>query len=101
MYFICNRNEAYSFLVMNKILIIIALTVLPNLTFGQFNITTPSKEKVKTTHKFEVVIKKIDTISANPKMQTIQLNHKKNNEIISIKAYIKSLRLKRKELVTC
>ena len=55
-----------------------------------------SKEDIKATIKNEVVIKKIDPISIDPKNQSLDLNFKKSNDIISIKAYIKSLQLKRK-----
>ena len=56
-----------------------------------------SIEETKTIIKTEVVIKKIEPISINPKTQNLDLNYKKSNDIISIKAYIKSLQLKRKE----
>ena len=59
--------------------------------------TINTVEEVKATIKTEVVIKKVEPISINPKTQNLDLNFKKSNDLISIKAYIKSLQLKRKE----
>ena len=58
-----------------------------------------SAQETKTTIKTEVAIKKIDPISINPKTQNLDLNYKKSNDLISIKAYIKSLQLKSKVTV--
>lgn len=45
----------------------------------------------------EVAVKKVDVISANPKDQIIDVNIKKSKDITSVKAYIRSLQLKRQE----
>jgi len=58
-----------------------------------------SAQETKTTVKNEVAIKKIDPISINPKTQNLDINYKKSNDLISIKAYIKSLQLKSKVTV--
>ena len=47
--------------------------------------------------KKEFVLKKIEPISEDPVDQTKTLNYKKSKDIISIKAYIRSLQMKRKE----
>jgi len=59
--------------------------------------TINTVEEVNTIIKTEVVIKKVEPISINPKTQNLDLNFKKSNDLISVKAYIKSLQLKRKE----
>lgn len=58
-----------------------------------------SKIDIHSELKTEITIKKIDPISANPLQQTKVLNTIKSNELISVRAYIKSLKLKRKETV--
>jgi hypothetical protein len=81
---------------MNKIITVIAFLIVPFFATAQND-----SEIVKTDViiKTEVVIKKIDPISINPKTQNLDLNYKKSNDIISVKAYIKSLQLKRKATV--
>lgn len=81
---------------MKKFLLIIVILVLPFISMAQ-STTINTVEEVKTTIKTEVVIKKVEPISINPKTQNLDLNFKKSNDLISIKAYIKSLQLKRKE----
>jgi len=81
---------------MKKFLLIIVILVLPFISMAQTT-TTNTVGEAKTTIKTELVIKKIDPISINPKTQSLDLNYKKSNDLISIKAYIKSLQLKRKE----
>ena len=58
-----------------------------------------SAKETKATINTEVAVKKIDPISINPKTQNLDLNYKKSNDLISIKAYIKSLQLKSKVTV--
>ncbi len=83
---------------MKKFLIITVILVLPFISMAQ---TTEIKtlEESKATINTEVAIKKVETISTNPKTQNLDLNFQKSNDIISIKAYIKSLQLKSKETV--
>ncbi len=81
---------------MKKFLLIIVILVLPFISMAQTT-TINTVEETKTIIKTEVVIKKVEPISINPKTQSLDLNYKKSNDIISIKAYIKSLQLKRKE----
>ena len=78
---------------MNKVLIVIAFLIAP------FFATAQNDAKIVKANdiiKTEVVIKKVDIINLNSKTQNLDLNYKKSNDIISVKAYIKSLQLKRK-----
>lgn len=89
---------------MNRVLIVIAFLIVPFFVSAQ-NDTKIEKTEAKTEVKADVIIKadtiqnlaikKIDPITINPKKQNLDLNFKKSNDIISVKAYIKSLQLKR------
>jgi uncharacterized protein YxeA len=81
---------------MKKILLIIVILVLPFISMAQTT-TTNTVEDTNTIIEIEVAIKTVEPISINPKTQNLDLNYKKSNDLISIKAYIKSLQLKRKE----
>ena len=83
---------------MKKILLIIVILVLPFISMAQTT-TTNTVEDTNTIIEIEVAIKTVEPISINPKTQNLDLNYKKSNDLISIKAYIKSLQLKRKETV--
>ena len=78
---------------MKKSLFVIAFVLVPILTMASNNET---KTEDSDTIKKEVVLKKVDPISINPKTQHKDLNFKKSNDLISVKAYIKSLQMKRK-----
>ncbi len=80
---------------MKKFLLIIIILVLPFISMAQT--TTNTVEDTNTIIETEVAIKTVEPISINPKTQNLDLNYKKSNDLISIKAYIKSLQLKRKE----
>lgn len=82
--------------IMKKSLLIFAILAVPFFSMAQTTVID-TVDEAKTTIKTEVAIKKIEPISINPKTQSLDLNYKKSNDIISIKAYIRSLRLKRKE----
>jgi len=81
---------------MKKFLLIIVILVLPFISMAQTT-TTNTVEDTNTIIEIEVAIKTVEPISINPKTQNLDLNYKKSNDLISIKAYIKSLQLKRKE----
>jgi len=81
---------------MKKFLLIIVILVLPFISMAQTT-TTNTVEDTNTIIETEVAIKTVEPISINPKTQNLDLNYKKSNDLISIKAYIKSLQLKRKE----
>ena len=78
---------------MKKSLFVIAFVLVPILTMASNNET---KVKDSDTIRKEVVLKKVDPISINPKTQHKDLNFKKSNDLTSVKAYIKSLQMKRK-----
>jgi peptidoglycan hydrolase-like amidase len=87
---------------MNKVLIVIAFLIVPFFATAQNDTKTEistSKTEIKAAVKQEVTIKKYDKITIDPKKQNLDLNFKKSNDIIDVKAYIKSLQLKRKATV--
>lgn len=87
---------------MNKVLIVIAFLIVPFFATAQNDTKTEisaSKTEIKASIKQEVTVKKYDKITIDPKRQNLDLNFKKSNDIIDVKAYIKSLQLKRKATV--
>ncbi len=91
---------------MKKVLIILVILTAPFLTGAQNNTTstvadevitiTPSTiEEVKTENSTQ------QTAEAKFKAQAADMNYKKSNDIISIKAYRKSLQIKVKEIKIC
>lgn len=89
---------------MKKVLILIALITLPVLTFGQ----NASSDIVKQNDSITVenisieINSEIETaIIAFSKAEVNELNYKKSNELISVKAYRKSLQIKVKEIKNC
>ena len=93
---------------MKKVFILILLVALPSITFGQNNpSTTTTSEDTKTTLETSVEVKETkevkanDAISFNAKAQVINLNHEKSNDLISVKAYRKSLQIKVKTIKNC
>ncbi|MBT8259780.1 MAG: hypothetical protein HKO92_04505 [Flavobacteriaceae bacterium] len=82
---------------MKRSLYIIAFLILPLFTMGQEK-NEFSKIDIQSNLKSEITIKKIEPISSNP-LEQIQLLNIKSEELISIKAYIKTLKVKRKETI--
>lgn len=87
---------------MNKVLILIALITLPVLTFGQNAAVDTAKqndiiENVSITTETE----NQTALSITAKAAVNDLSYKKSIELISIKAYRKSLQIKVKEIKTC
>ena len=80
---------------MNKTIIILVLLIVPFLGMSQNSATTKDAQQ-KAVIKTEIAVKKIEPISANPKVQNKTINFKKSNDLISVKAYMRSLQLKRK-----
>ena len=91
---------------MKKVLIILVILTAPFLTGAQNNtasivveetitITAPVKEEVKT----EVSTQQSTASTFRAKAK--DMNYKKSNDIISIKAYRKSLQIKVKEVKLC
>ncbi|MCF6356841.1 MAG: hypothetical protein L3J54_03460 [Draconibacterium sp.] len=83
---------------MKKAIIFILLIALPALAIGQNDASVTSLQNDNTIEK---TVAKKTTLSSKAKMQFIKLNRKKNNEIISIKAYRKSLQIKVKTIKLC
>jgi len=95
---------------MKKVLIVIAFLTVPFFASAQNETKTDKTEitveveanviiKAEISKDLKLAIKKVDPISINPKKQNLDLNFKKSNDIISVKAYIKSLQIKRKATV--
>lgn len=88
---------------MKKVLILIAMITLPILTFGQ-NGNDTVKQNDSTTVENVTVLQKTENqvaLSATAKAQVNDLSYKKSNDLISIKAYRKSLQIKVKEIKNC
>jgi uncharacterized protein YcfL len=90
---------------MKKVLIILAFTLLPLIAIAQ-----ASNEDIKNNDTIETVvdktisIKEIKTVTASAssmKAKALKLNRKKSIEIISIRAYRKSLQIKVKTVKLC
>ena len=85
-------------------LLIIAFFTIPFLSFSQTadideNPVVISTEVINefTLDTDVFTYRKVEPISSNPFIQNKTINFNKSNELISIKAYIKSLQMKRKE----
>ncbi|SDR67776.1 hypothetical protein SAMN04515667_0237 [Formosa sp. Hel1_31_208] len=89
---------------MKKILTILAFTILPLISIGQ-----EANVDIKNNDTAEIIIeKKAETQNAKQtssnstaKSQLLKINRKKSSDIISIKAYRKSLQIKVKEVKLC
>ena len=93
---------------MKKVLILIMLVALPSITFGQNTPSTATtNEDTKTTLETSVEVKETievktkNALTFDAKAQVLNLNHEKSNDLISIKAYRKSLQIKVKEIKSC
>ena len=89
---------------MKKVLILIALITLPVLTFGQ----NASNDTVKQNDIITIDMTTIQQETENQiasgtftKTEVTNLSYKKSNDLISIKAYRKSLQIKTKEVKSC
>ncbi len=82
-------------LVMKNLILIVAFLVVP-FTLSAHSAKEKANTTIKTSTKTELIVaKKIEPISDNPKVQNKTINFKKSNELISVKAYIRSLQLRR------
>ena len=91
---------------MKKVLIILVILAAPFLTGAQNNTTSTVSEEaitVATSTKEEVKTEVSDQQTAEAKFiaKAKDMNYKKSNDIISIKAYRKSLQIKVKEVKLC
>ena len=87
---------------MKKILILIGLITLPVLTFGQNASDDVVKQnEIITLNSLQVQEEVASTTIALTKAEVTSLSYKKSNDLISIKAYRKSLQIKVKEIISC
>ncbi|MCC1482972.1 hypothetical protein [Winogradskyella immobilis] len=85
---------------MKKIIVIIAILILPVAGFAQSTDTTIA------TITTEIIAEKVEEVkpkkaSSVIKAKLIRLNHRKSNDIISVKAYRKSLHVKMRTKKLC
>ena len=86
---------------MKKGLVLILFLTMSLASFAQqANVVNNETELVENVTVEKAVVKKI-VISAKAKAKFLKINRKKNVEIISIKAYRKSLQIKTKTVKLC
>lgn len=86
---------------MKKGLVILAFLTMSLAGFAQQDVVSNIETELVETIKPEKPEVAKATISAKAKAKVLRLNHKKSNEIISIKAYRKSLQIKVKTVKLC
>jgi hypothetical protein len=91
---------------MKKVLIIMVILTAPFLMVAQSNTTSTVNEEVititpTTNEAVNTNNTNQHTAEAKFKAQANDMNYKKSNDIISIKAYRKSLQIKVKEVKIC
>ena len=84
---------------MKKGLVILAFLTMSLAGFAQQDVVSNVETELVETIKPEKPEVAKATISAKAKAKVLRLNHKKSNEIISIKAYRKSLQIKVKTTI--
>lgn len=83
---------------MKKVLILISFIALPLISVGQNNTSDALKQNDSTT---TIKTDEKTVLSSEMKAEVNEINYKKSNDIISIKAYRKSLQIKVKEIKNC
>jgi len=86
---------------MKKGLVILAFLTMSLAGFAQKDVVSNVETELVETIKSEKPEVAKATISAKAKAKVLRMNHKKSNEIISIKAYRKSLQIKVKTVKLC
>ena len=87
---------------MKTVLLILAFVSLPLITIAQEDSSTVATEiSVDKDANETTVVKKESFSNSAVKAQILKINRKKSSEIISIKAYRKSLQIKVKEVKLC
>ncbi|WP_243473148.1 MULTISPECIES: hypothetical protein [Winogradskyella] len=86
---------------MKKGLVILAFLTMSLAGFAQQDVVSNVETELVETIKSEKPEVAKATISAKAKAKVLRMNHKKSNEIISIKAYRKSLQIKVKTVKLC
>lgn len=88
---------------MKKILTILAFTLIPLLSMGQdtdIKNNDTAETIIVNTEETQKIKKETSSTSA-AKAQILKINRKKSSDIISIKAYRKSLQIKVKTIKLC
>ena len=86
---------------MKKSLVIILFLTLSPAGFAQQNVIVNTTTELVETAKSETLETKKANTSDRFRARVLKINRKKNNEIISIKAYRKSLQIKVKTKRLC
>lgn len=86
---------------MKKCLVILAFITMSFAGFAQQDVVSNMNTELVETIKSEKPEASKTAISAKAKAKVLRMNHKKSNEIISIKAYRKSLQIKVKTVKLC
>ena len=88
---------------MKKGLVILAFLTMSLAGFAQQDVVSNVESELVETIKSEKpeVAKATISAKAKAKAKVLRMNHKKSNEIISIKAYRKSLQIKVKTVKLC
>jgi hypothetical protein len=87
---------------MKKVLTILAFTLLPFLTMGQASNEDAKNNDIIIENTLGTKNLKQETAASSAmKTQVLKINRKKSTEIISIKAYRKSLQIKVKTVKIC
>ena len=90
---------------MKKVLTILAFTLLPLLSMGQdTNVDIKNNDTVETVIEKTTKTQEVKSVTAAnyaAKAQLLKINKKKSSDIISIKAYRKSLQIKVKTIKLC
>ena len=90
---------------MKKVLIILVLSFLPIIASAQTTVATENEVITETTVKENNTTTssntKATTLKAETRATLMNLNYKKSNDLISIKAFRKSLQIKQKTIKMC
>lgn len=86
---------------MKKVLVILLFLTMSLAGFAQQDIVSNVETELIETIEAEKPEATKASISAKTKAKVLKMNHKKSNEIISIKAYRKSLQIKIKTVKLC
>lgn len=86
---------------MKKVLVLIAMISLPLMTIGQTVTSDSIKQNDIMTFETIDIQQTITVLSTASKSEINDLSYNKSIELISIKAYRKSLQIKVKEIKTC
>jgi hypothetical protein len=86
---------------MKKGLVVILFLTMSLAGFAQQDVVVGNDTELVETVKAEAPTARKATISSKVKAQVNKINHKKSNQIISIKSFRKSLQIKTKDIKLC